>query len=435
MNFPMKHILNIIYILALMLYSPVIVYRAIKQGRYRVGWDQRLGKIKLKSDDKPCIWIHAVSMGEVNSTKTIVQGLEDKLPQYNIAISTTTDTGYARATALYADKHSVFFFPFDFSFVMKRAFKNIRPTLCILVELELWPNFIQTCKDSNIPVMVVNGRISDRSFPSYKKIRCLVSRIFKNLTLVLAQTDEYAQRFIHLGCEAKNVITTGSLKYDTAQIADIVAGADIIADKLNISNQPLIVAGGTGPGEEKIMLDVYKKLLDKNIAKNLRLAVVPRKPERFDEVAAIIEQAGFTIDRYSRYKTDDSLKSKSADSVIRVDTMGDVRKFYSLSKISFVGRSLVPMGGSDMIESAALAKTTIFGPHTFNFKQSVEVLLAGDGAIEVQDEKQLYEAIKKCLTDAQYAEKIARNGQDVIRRNQGATKKTVEAVEKLLNRR
>lgn len=431
----MKHILNILYILALMLYCPVIVYKAIRQGRYRIGWADRFGKIKLKSTDKPCIWIHAVSMGEVNSTKTIIEGLQDKLPQYSIAISTTTDTGYARATALYADKHSVFFFPFDFSFVIKRAFKNIRPALCILVELELWPNFIQTCKDNNVPVMVVNGRISDRSFPSYKKIKRPVSRIFRNLTLVLAQTDEYAQRFIHLGCEPENVITTGSLKYDTAQIADSVAGADAITDKLNISNQHLIVAGGTGPGEEKIILDVYKKLINENVAKNLRLAVVPRKPERFDEVAAIIEQAGFVPDRYSRYKADGTLKSKSADSVILVDTMGDLRKFYSLSEISFVGRSLVPMGGSDMIESAALAKTTIFGPHTFNFKQPVEVLLAGDGAIEVQDENQLYDAIKKCLMDTQYTEKIARNGQDVIRRNQGATEKTIEAVEKLLNRR
>ncbi len=435
MSFPMKYLLNFIYILALLLYSPVIVYKALKQGRYRIGWAERFGKIKLKSTDKPCIWIHAVSMGEVNSTKSIIQGLQDKLPQYSIAISTTTDTGYARATAMYADKHSVFFFPFDFSFVMKRAFKNIKPALCILVELELWPNFIQTCKDTNVPIMVVNGRISDRSFPSYKKIKRPVSRIFRNLTLVLAQTDEYAQRFIYLGCEPENVITTGSLKYDTAQVADNVAGADVIADKLNISNQHLIVAGGTGPGEEKIMLDVYKNLIDKNVSKNLRLAVVPRKPERFDEVAAIIEQAGFASDRYSRYKADDKLKSQSADSVILVDTMGDLRKFYSLSKISFVGRSLVPMGGSDMIESAALAKTTIFGPHTFNFKQSVEVLLAGDGAIEVQDENQLYDAIKKCLTDTQYAEKIAHNGQNVIRRNQGATKKAIEAVEKLLNRR
>jgi 3-deoxy-D-manno-octulosonic-acid transferase len=347
----MKYLLNFIYILALMLYGPVIVYKALKQGRYRIGWAERFGKIKLKSTDKPCIWIHAVSMGEVNSTKSIIQGLQDKLPQYSIAISTTTDTGYARATAMYADKHSVFFFPFDFSFVMKRAFKNIKPALCILVELELWPNFIQTCKDTNVPIMVVNGRISDRSFPSYKKIKRPVSRIFRNLTLVLAQTDEYAQRFIYLGCEPENVITTGSLKYDTAQVADNVAGADVIADKLNISNQHLIVAGGTGPGEEKIMLDVYKNLIDKNVSKNLRLAVVPRKPERFDEVAAIIEQAGFASDRYSRYKADDKLKSQSADSVILVDTMGDLRKFYSLSKISFVGRSLVPMVGTTTTSS------------------------------------------------------------------------------------
>jgi 3-deoxy-D-manno-octulosonic-acid transferase len=426
----MRYVLDFLYFFAGLAYSPVIVYRAVRHGRYRGGWAERFGRISRKSPEKQCIWLHAVSVGEVNAAKTIIKELKAKFGDFEIVISTTTDTGFVRAASLFSKDHQVFFFPFDFSWSMRRAFNNIRPAICLLMELEVWPNFVSTAKQLNIPVVVVNGRISDKSFPKYKRVRLLIRHIFRKVHLVLAQTDEYAQRFREIG--AGNVIVTSSLKYDTAQITDMVEGTDTLAAQLNISNERIWVAGGTGPGEEKIILDIFSRTKQSSKFQDLRLVVVPRKPERFDEVARLIEEAGFESIRYSSIKNTDG-RCKQKPAVILGDTMGDLRKFYCLATIIFVGRSLVPMGGSDMIEATALGKCTMFGPHTFNFRQTVNSLLAGNGAIVVNDGEQLLSTIQKCLTETDYALEIARNGQDVIKKNQGATARSIEQIGKLLN--
>ena len=425
----MSFILDMLYVLAALAYSPVIIYRAIRHNRYRTGWAQRFGKISRRNPAGKCIWLHAVSVGEVNAAKTIIDELGKRFGDFEIVISTTTDTGFARATHLFGKSHDVFYFPFDFSWVIHRAFGNIRPAMCLLMELEVWPNFVSVARRLNVPVVVVNGRISDRSFTRYKRIKPFAQSVFRKVGLVLAQTDEYAERFAALS--ARDVVVTGSLKYDTAQVADKVEGADALAGQLNIGGQRLWVAGGTGPGEEEIMLDVYRSLKQQNEFSNLRLAIVPRKPERFDEVAQLIEQSGFELIRYSEVKNETTEKSKM-DVVVLGDTMGDLRKFYSLATVIFVGRTLVPMGGSDMMEAAALGKCTIFGTHTFNFRQTVDALLAGSGAIEVKDGVELLTAMKKCLSEPQYARTIAHAGQAVIRQNQGATARTIEALSKVL---
>ncbi len=428
----MRFVIDFVYLLAGVIYSPKVIYRAVRHKRYRSGWGQRFGKITRKEPAKKCIWLHAVSVGEVNAARTIIEELENKFSSFEIVISTTTDTGYARANALFSNKHTVFYFPFDFSCVVQRAFRAIRPALCLLMELEVWPNFVQIAQKLNIPVVVINGRISGRSFPRYKIIKPFAKTIFQRVSLVLAQTQEYAQRFKEIGCPNEAVIVTGSLKYDTAQIADKVTGADELAKQLNVGDERLWVAGGTGPSEEKIILNVFKGLNQEEQFKNLRLAIVPRKPERFEDVAQLIKENGFDLIRYSQAKKPAAEKSQ-IDTVILGDTMGDLRKFYSLATIIFVGRSLVPMGGSDMMEAAALGKCTIFGPHAFNFKQTVDELLAGDGAIMVEDEQDLLDAMKKCLSKPGFAKRIAQNGQDVIRKNQGATNKTIEHITKFLN--
>jgi len=434
----MKLIADLLYILAAIAISPVVLYRMARHKRYRTGWANRLGKITRKSPEKKCIWLHAVSVGEVNATKTIIEELKNRFPDFEIVISTTTDTGFAQATSLYGDEHQVFYFPLDLSRIMRCAFGRIRPSICLLMELEVWPNFVQTAKAMNIPVVVVNGRVSDKSFSKYKKIRPLAKMIFQKVSLILAQTEKYAQRFNEIGVPSEKVFVTGSLKYDTAQIVDKVKGAYELAVKLGIDNERLWVAGATGNDEEKILLDIYEQLKEQEQFKDLRLAIVPRKPERFDEVAQLIQQRNLPLIRYSRIKetatehTESTEKSK-IDTVILGDTMGDLRKFYSLATIIFVGRSLVPMGGSDMIEAAALGKCTIFGPHAFNFQQSVDALLAGEGAIMVKAQDDLLTIMQKCLSEPDFAGKIAANGRETIRKNQGATSKTIEAIAELLS--
>ena len=428
----MRFVLDLLYLLAGVAYSPVVIYRAIRHNRYRTGWGQRFGRVSRRSPEKKCIWIHAVSVGEINAAKTIIRELENKFGDFEIVVSTTTDTGFARARSLFSDEHEVFYFPFDFSLVVRRAFMNIRPAICLLMELEVWPNFVSIAKQLGIPVVVVNGRISDKSFSGYKKIRPFVKRVFGKVTLVLAQTDEYAKRFREVGAAAERVVVTGSVKYDTAQITDKVEGTDALAERLNIGSERLWVAGATGPGEEKIILDVFTQLAQADRFKDLRFVIVPRKPERFDEVAQIIEDADFDFVRFSSIKNTET-RYPGKEQVILGDTMGDLRKFYCLATVIFVGRSLVPIGGSDMMEAAALGKCTIFGPHTFNFRQTVEVLLADSGAILVRARQELLQTMRKCLLEPDFARRIAENGREVIRKNKGATARSVEQIGKFLS--
>ena len=437
----MRIAIDISYLVAAVAISPMVIYRVIRHKRYRIGWAQRLGKIARKNPEKKCIWLHAVSVGEVNAAKTIVSELEKRFSDYEIVISATTDTGFDRATALFGKNQQVFFFPLDFSWIMRRAFGNIRPAICLLMELEVWPNFVQIAQKLNTPVIIVNGRISKKSFSGYKRIKPIAKKIFRRISLILAQTDEYAQRFRELGCAEENVIVTGSLKYDTAQTEGKVEGADALGSQLGIKDEKLWVAGATGNDEEKILLEVYQQLKQDERFTGLRLAIVPRKPERFDEVAQLIKERGFDLIRYSQAKksaTENTKKSKiesrksKIDTIILGDTMGDLRKFYSHASLIFVGRSLVPMGGSDMAEAAALGKCTIFGPHAFNFKHTVDALLAEDGAIMIKDKQDLLQTMQKCLLEPDFAEKTAVNGREVIKKNQGATEKTIDQITKIL---
>lgn len=431
----MRFIVDVVYLFAGLLFSPVVLYRRFRHNRYRQGWAQRFGNISRKSPEKRCLWLHAVSVGEVNAAKTLVTEFEKRFADFEIVVSTTTDTGFARATALFGNLWTVFYFPFDFSLVMRKAFRRIDPAVCLLMELEAWPNLIDVAHRRSVPVVVVNGRISDRSFVQYRRFRWLVRRFFGRIDLVLAQTQEYADRFRALGCPAERVVVTSSLKYDTAQVTDRVEGADALADQLNLANARLWVAGGTGDDEEKIILDVYQWLKEDPSFADLRLAVVPRKPERFDEVSQLIEQMGLPLVRYSQIKGTPGRGVCDNDTVILGDTMGDLRKFYSLATVVFVGRTLVPMGGSDMMEAAALGKCTIFGPHTFNFRQTVEALLADQGAIEVVDADDLCVVLTRCLVEPAYAEAIAQRGRQVIQKNQGATARTLDHITRLLGSR
>jgi 3-deoxy-D-manno-octulosonic-acid transferase len=428
----MRIVFDAAYLLAAVAFAPVVLYRAIRHGRYRTGWRQRFGQVDRRDPSRRCIWLHAVSVGEVNASKTLVTELERRCPDCEIVISTTTDTGFARAREVFGEKSEVFYFPVDMSGITKRAFDRLKPQLCLLMELEIWPNFIETAHRRGVPVVVVNGRISDRSFPSYRRARPLLRRTFSRLTLALVQTEAYAERFRSLGCPSDRVVVTGSLKFDTAQKGNEGQSADTLAGELGLGDELLWVAGGTGDGEEHQILDAYKRLRQDPRLARLRLAIVPRKPERFDEVAGWIEQEGLPLLRYSRIKLGKERAALGPDTVILGDTMGDLRRFYGVAAIIFVGRSLVPMGGSDMMEAAALARPTLFGPHTFNFRQAVELLLSGQGAIEVRDGEDLRQTVARCLLEPEFSRRIAENGRRVIQENQGATARTLDRVLRLL---
>ncbi|MCF7956835.1 MAG: 3-deoxy-D-manno-octulosonic acid transferase [Phycisphaerae bacterium] len=419
------------------MFGPFILYRVIFQNRYRVGWPERLGFVPKALTGKPVIWIHAVSMGEINAIGTLVGQITEQLGDYEIVISSTTDTGYTRAQSLYGQKHRVFFYPYDFTWAVKRAFNRLNPRLCILMELEVWHNFTAIAHRRNIPVMVANGRISSgKGFPRYKKIAPLVRPMFGRLAMALVQDETYAERFRFLGVPDERVRVVGSLKYDTAEVTNNVAGADALAERLNMGSESLVwVAGSTGPGEEKMVLGAYAKALGKIGLQGLRLVIVPRKPERFDEVAELIEKKGYNLLRYSELKNGDgngNLPDPEGNCVILGDTMGDLRKFYSLASTIFVGRSLVPMGGSDMIEAVGLGKPVMVGPYTENFEEPMRLLLADEAIIEVSNEEQLAHETCKYLLDKAIAKSLSQRGPQVILKQKGATERTMAAIKEVL---
>ena len=426
-----RFFLDIAYASGLLVSSPFWLYRMIRHGRYRQGISQRLGAAPIRYGLQPVIWIHAVSLGEVNAARQLVEELHRQLPDYRVVVSSTTDTGIAAARKLFAPDHAIFHWPLDFSWAVARALHRMRPSLVVLMEGEVWPNFLASCRSRNIPTVVVNARLSaDKGYPRYRKLGPLAGWLFNRLTAIGVQDEIYAERFLRLGVHPDKIHLTGMMKFDTAQIADRIEGQDELAAAMGMGKgEPLLVAGGTGPGEEKLILDVFGGLRARH--PGLRLAIVPRKPERFDEVARLIVSSGCELLRRSQ-RPDGVREPVKGRPVLLGDTMGELRKFYSLAHAVFVGRSLLPQGGSDMIEAAALGKATAFGPHTFNFPQAEA--LAAHGCSRVADADALGRQLEAWLSEGDSARQAGAAAQQYVRSQQGATRRNVELICHLLDR-
>ncbi len=429
-------LIDLFYGLALVILSPFWLYRMVRHGRYRADWAQRLGAVPVRHHLQPVIWIHAVSLGEVNGIRTLVNELASQLPDYELVISSTTDTGMAAARQSFAPARRVFRFPLDFSCVVARAFGRLKPDLVVLMEGEIWPNFLGQANRRGVPVVVVNGRMSeDKGYPRYRRIRFLTRRMFSRLTLLAVQENLYADRFIELGTPPDRVRVTGTMKFDTAALSRHVMGQEALAAAMGLTPADrLVVAGGTGDGEEVVLLELWAALRHAGqLPAGARLAIVPRKPERFDEVARLIESHEFTPVRRSQRPDGQQGPPLDPAAVILGDTMGELRKFYALADAVFVGRSLVPMGGSDMIEAAALGKAVAFGPHVYNFPQAQRLVEAGV-VRQVADVNGLGTALVEWLADPAAAAELGRRAQDVIRAEQGATLRNVQALCEVLGR-
>ncbi len=430
-------LMDCIYFLAALVAVPVLLYQRFVGGKRRGGWAERLGFLPPRPSDRPCVWIHAVSLGEANATRGIVDALRKQLDGHDVVISATTDTGYARAKELYPDLY-VFRYPLDFSCAVRRALRTVRPSLIVLMELEVWPNLVDLADRRGIAVVVVNGRLTEKkSMRRFRKpvIRSMARRTFRRLAWVGAQNRTYAERFRELGVPADRVHVTGMLKWDTAQVTDRVPGTDALCEAVGGPSperpRRLWVCGQTGPGEEVVVLRAYERL--RRDFADLQLAVIPRKPERFDEVAELLSKAGLPVLRRSRHP-DGSAPPAVQPDIILGDTMGELRKFYCLADVVFVGRTLVPMGGSDVIEVAALARPILIGPHTDNFADSVAELQAA-GALAVCETTvddpaapdKLAAEVRRLLTDGRAAA-MGLAGRRIVQENLGVTQRTVTAL-------
>ncbi len=441
----MRWLADIVYLLAGLAYLPVALYQAVFLRKNRTGWRERFGRVPQFDPDRKRIWIHAVSLGEMNATPRLVSELLRWLPDYDIVFSTTTDTGYARAVELYGAE-SVFRFPLDFSWVIKRALNRIQPAAIILVELEVWYNLVHEAHRRQIPVMVVNGRLTARSARRLAKLGRFARSMFERIRWVGAQDEEIAERFKSLGVYDYRIKVTGSVKWDTTTIADEVPGATELARELGLDmSRPIWVCGSTGPGEEELLLNAYRMILKQwqgmpraweEAAVELPplpiLAIVPRKPERFDEVAALIKSNDLPLIRRSQSTRDGNFDATSP-LVVLGDTMGELRKFYSLARVVFVGRSMVPMGGSDPMEVAALGKPIVCGLHMENFRAPVDALKKDEALYVVAGPTELAEKAGGLLKNQVLSADAGRKGREVVRRNLGATERTVERVMSIID--
>jgi 3-deoxy-D-manno-octulosonic-acid transferase len=391
---------------------------------------------------KRAVMIHAVSLGEINATASLVKMLKQAQPTPHVIISTTTETGYARAKQLYGGvaNLTVIRYPLDFSNAVSRVLDVLTPDVVVLMELEVWPNFLRACVRRDIPVLLINGRLTVSSYKKYRLIKPVAAGMFRKLAGICVQDEIYAKRFIELGANPGRVLVTGTMKFDTAEVANRVDGDEELATAVGLfpGAEPIWVCGSTGPGEEEIILRVYRRLLG-NYSR-LRLVIVPRKPERFDEVAALIEGAKFPCVRRSQKGVAVATPSGSAvPPVILGDTMGELRTFYSLADVVFVGRTLVNLGpsqhGSDMIEPAALGKPVIVGPFTGNFAEAMNKLRAAEAVMEVVDEATLAETVSVLRYSPEEAAGMGRRAQAVVMKEKGATLRHAEVIVGLLNKR
>jgi len=435
----MRLIVDCCYLLALCAAAPLLAYRALRTGKYRGGWAQRRGYAPTLPPVPRRVWFHAVSVGEVNAARGIIDQWRRQSPQTELVVSCTTDTGLARARALFPEL-VVFRYPLDLSRWVRRAMDRVKPTMIVLVELEVWYQFVTQAAARGIPVAVINGRLSATSLRRFRKVGRLVRPMFAALEWVGAQDETYAGRFRQLGVPPERVTVTGSLKWDTAELADAIPGADALAAALGIDRAGrLWVCGSTGPGEEQVVLEAYGHLLGRH--PDLQLAIIPRKPERFDEVAGHIRAAGYACVRRSEHRDPGRPAAWGGRRVILGDTMGELRAFYSLATVVFAGRSLANMGGSDMMEVAALCRPIVVGPHTDNFGDTMDRLRRGGGVLEIGADLdspdaagQLAEAVDGLLRDPDAAAGMARNARAVVQANRGATGRTLTRLMEILER-
>ena len=420
----MPWFLNFAYVALLLAVSPVLLYRRWVLGKYRDGWAEKLwGQLPDRSGSKPCLWLHAVSVGEVLQLRPMMKLLATQRPDWDFVITTTTRTGLDVAKKEYP-QHTVCYFPLDFSWATHRAISRIKPSAIVLVELELWPNFVLTANRLGIPLALINGRVSEKSFRGYRRIRPLIARLLRGFDLLAAQNDEYSERLLTLGAPRDRLHVTGSIKFDGAHSDRSNPKTAELREFFELQpEEKVFIAGSTQAPEESFALDTWQAL--RSEFPNLRLILVPRHKERFEEVAALVASRGLNL----RRRSSDCATGKCArptTEVLLLDTLGELGACWGLADIAFVGGSLTQRGGQNMLEPAAYGAAVLFGPNTCNFRDIVEQLLARDAARVVRSEHELTKAVRELLRNPATAMELGVRAKAFVATQQGAAARTVK---------
>lgn len=443
----MRFLLDLFYLLAGVLASPWLAWRAVRTGRYRQHLAAKLlGHVDVSPPSARTVWFHGVSVGEIHLLVTLVTAFRKRHPDWRVVVSSTTDTGLAEARAKFSDL-AVIAYPFDFSWACGEALDRVNPAVVVLAESELWPNFLAAAGERKIPVVVANARISPRTFNRMKRVKSLLQRLlFRHVSVFAVQTEEYAGRLRQLGVSESRVVVTGSVKYDGAtgdrdtakgrelgrliQIGDptVREGADqphapslTVGSPTTNDRSLILVAGSTHAPEESILLGVFAKL--RATFPQLRLLLVPRHPDRFTEVANLLQQSGLPFVRRSQ------LVEPTDAPVVLLDTVGELGAAWGLADLGYTGGSLDgKRGGQSMIEPAGYGVPVVFGPHVWNFRDAARMLVDAGGAVMVKSADELEQAFRELILNADRRTAMGGIARRLVQEQQGATERTLAVI-------
>ncbi len=429
---------NIFFHIGFLFMLPVFLFKMISLKKYRAGLFQRLGLYppgvaeKLKGSEN--VWIHGVSVGEIIAAQPLIALLKSKYPQFKFIISTTTNTGNAVAEKYAGKDDIVIYYPLDFPWVTNRVIDFINPAFFVMLETELWPNLICGLGKKDIPVFLVNGRVSDRSFKGYMKIRAVLKIVFKYVSALLMQTEPDAEKMERMGAPREKVSYAGSLKFESA-MSDEPDTAELmkIASEMGIeSTNTVIIGGSTHNREEELLLGIFKRL--RPHCPGAKLIIAPRHPERFGAVINVVKKSGFPFSTRKRIKGFNT-QGRREKEIIVLDTIGELKKIYNFGSVVFVGKSMYAKGGQNILEPAAAGKAIIVGPHMENFRDIVKQFVDADSCLMVNNEIELEEEITRLAMDKKASRELGRRAKNLVIANCGAVSRIAEKIIENVNKR
>lgn len=418
--------MRFLYTLAMYLVTPLIVLRLALRGfrsrPYYWRWAERFGFFKAPLNLRDSLWVHAVSVGEVNAAEPLIKALKREYPDAPLVVTTVTPTGTARVRQLFGDSVFHVYLPYDLPYAVNRFLAGVRPRLALIVETEIWPNLYFACRRRGIPLMIVNARLSERSLRGYRPrpLRGMVRAALSCVNLIAAQSESDAARYRLIGAPAERVMVCGNLKYDMPVPQDALMTGDRLREHWG-ARRPVWIAASTHEGEEQAVLEAHMAVLKR--LPDALLLIAPRHPERFRPVESAVRSLGFTIGSYSV----DGMPTPP-NQVFVIDAMGQLMPFYAAAGLAFVGGSLVPIGGHNVLEPAALGTPVLVGPHTFNFEEITASLIERGGALRVPDSAMLGESVLRLLLDDTRRAAMGHAAQQVFERERGAVGRLMELI-------
>ncbi|HEY0324160.1 MAG TPA: 3-deoxy-D-manno-octulosonic acid transferase [Pyrinomonadaceae bacterium] len=431
---------SLLFTLGILLLLPRFLLDALSHGKYVAGLGERLGRLPLiETGGRPVIWLHCVSVGETQAARPLARAILEKFPDHKLVVSTVTLTGQRVAREVFlTEAAAVIYFPFDWAWTVRRALRRVNPEIVLVMETELWPRFLLECRKRGVPVALVNGRLSEKSFRRYSLIRSFIKRVAGCLDLALMQSEADATRIRALGLEERRVEVSGNVKFDLLASADENALTENLRERFGLSQtRPLIIAASTHATEERIAIEAFKKLRAAPVGREARLLIAPRHPERFDEVAALLSSSGLA---WSRRSESTRAEDKACDAIL-LDSIGELRAAYPLAALVFVGGSIAPTGGHNVLEPAASGACIITGAHTNNFAAIINAFLERDALVqlpplrETEAPAELARIFAELLSDDTRRRKMIERAKGVLDENRGATLYTAERIAKLLKSR